>query len=100
MASAKVVELNAPRPGKKAVVLDIDYTIFDLNSAAERPEARSTAAQRAWSRMVFLPSYTLVRPRITLCLVSVPALQGCIVLPLPWIPFMACPSSVPHSMAQ
>ena len=45
MASAKVVELNAPRPGKKAVVLDIDYTIFDLNSAAERPEARCSEAQ-------------------------------------------------------
>ena len=43
MASAKVIELNPPRPGKKAVVLDIDYTIFDLNSAAERPEARCLA---------------------------------------------------------
>ncbi len=47
VTSAKVVELNAPRPGKKAVVLDIDYTIFDLNSAAERPEARCPAAQHA-----------------------------------------------------
>ena len=38
IAAAKVVELNPPRAGKKCVVLDIDYTIFDLNSAAERPE--------------------------------------------------------------
>ncbi len=30
--------LNPPRPGKKLAVLDIDYTIFDLNSSAERPE--------------------------------------------------------------
>lgn len=27
-----------PRPGARALVLDIDYTIFDLGSAAERPE--------------------------------------------------------------
>ena len=38
ISAAKVVELNPPRPGKKCVVLDIDYTIFDLNSSAERPE--------------------------------------------------------------
>ena len=30
--------LNAPRPGKKLLVADIDYTIFDLNSSAERAE--------------------------------------------------------------
>ncbi len=47
VTSAKVVELNAPRPGKKAVVLDIDYTIFDLNSAAERPEARCATVRVA-----------------------------------------------------
>lgn len=29
--------LNAPRPGKKLLVIDIDYTIFDLGSSAERP---------------------------------------------------------------
>ena len=51
MASAKVVELNPPRPGKKAVVLDIDYTIFDLNSAAERPEARRTALRQLLGRL-------------------------------------------------
>lgn len=30
--------LNTPRPGKKLLVADIDYTIFDLNSSAERPD--------------------------------------------------------------
>ena len=30
--------LNEPRPGKKLLVVDIDYTIFDLGSSAERPE--------------------------------------------------------------
>lgn len=30
--------LNAPREGKKCLVLDIDYTLFDLGSSAERPE--------------------------------------------------------------
>jgi ubiquitin-like domain-containing CTD phosphatase 1 len=30
--------LNAPRAGKKCLVLDIDYTLFDLGSAAERPD--------------------------------------------------------------
>ena len=30
--------LNPPREGKKCLVLDIDYTIFDLGSSAERPE--------------------------------------------------------------
>lgn len=29
--------LNPPRPGKKLMVTDIDYTIFDLGSAAEKP---------------------------------------------------------------
>ena len=38
IAAAKHVVLNAPRAGKKLLVLDIDYTIFDLNSSAERPE--------------------------------------------------------------
>lgn len=27
--------LNDPRPGKKLLVLDIDYTLFDHRSAAE-----------------------------------------------------------------
>ena len=35
---ALVQVLNAPRPGKKLLVADIDYTIFDLNSSAERAE--------------------------------------------------------------
>lgn len=30
LASVELKPLNAPRPGKKVVVLDIDYTIFDL----------------------------------------------------------------------
>lgn len=30
--------LNPPREGKKCLVLDIDYTLFDLGSAAERPD--------------------------------------------------------------
>ena len=30
--------INPPRPGKKLLVSDIDYCIFDLNSSAERPE--------------------------------------------------------------
>ena len=30
--------LNPPRQGKKCLVLDIDYTFFDLGSAAERPD--------------------------------------------------------------
>lgn len=30
--------LNPPRPGKKLLVVDIDYTIFDLGSSAERAE--------------------------------------------------------------
>ena len=38
VASVDVKILNAPREGKKCLVLDIDYTLFDLGSAAERPE--------------------------------------------------------------
>ena len=38
VASVDVKTLNAPREGKKCLVLDIDYTLFDLGSAAERPE--------------------------------------------------------------
>jgi len=33
----KVAPLNAPRDGKKLLVLDIDYTLFDHRSTAENP---------------------------------------------------------------
>ena len=35
--SVEVKVLHPPRRGKKCLVLDIDYTIFDLGSSAERP---------------------------------------------------------------
>jgi len=38
VSSVKVKILNPPRDGKKCLVLDIDYTLFDLGSSAERPE--------------------------------------------------------------
>ena len=38
IAQANIKALAPPRPGKKLLVADIDYTIFDLNSPAERPE--------------------------------------------------------------
>ncbi len=34
ISNAPIKILNPPRPGKKCLVLDIDYTIFDLNSTA------------------------------------------------------------------
>jgi ubiquitin-like domain-containing CTD phosphatase 1 len=34
----KVDIINAPRPGKKLLVLDIDYTLFDHRSVAESPD--------------------------------------------------------------
>lgn len=34
----EVKVLNPPRRGKHLLVLDIDYTIFDLDSSAERPD--------------------------------------------------------------
>lgn len=37
LKSVDVEILNPPRPGKKLMVTDIDYTIFDLGSAAEQP---------------------------------------------------------------
>ena len=37
LQSVDVEILNPPRPGKKLMVTDIDYTIFDLGSAAEQP---------------------------------------------------------------
>lgn len=38
LRSVEVTVLAAPRPGKKLLVLDIDYTIFDLGSSSETPE--------------------------------------------------------------
>lgn len=38
ISRTEVKTLQQPRPGKKLLVLDIDYTLFDLGSAAERPE--------------------------------------------------------------
>lgn len=38
LQKVEVPILNTPRQGKKCLVLDIDYTFFDLGSAAERPE--------------------------------------------------------------
>mmetsp|Transcript_8657 Transcript_8657/g.16041 ORF Transcript_8657/g.16041 Transcript_8657/m.16041 type:complete len:384 (+) Transcript_8657:83-1234(+) len=37
-AKIKMIEGNAPREGKKLLVLDIDYTLFDHRSTAETPE--------------------------------------------------------------
>lgn len=37
VAKAHVKELSPPRQGNKCVVLDIDYTFFDLGSTSERP---------------------------------------------------------------
>ncbi len=39
--SVEVKLLAEARPGKKCLVIDIDYTIFDLGSTAERPEVRA-----------------------------------------------------------
>lgn len=36
-AAYKMKVLNPPRPGKKCLVLDIDYTLFDHRSTAENP---------------------------------------------------------------
>lgn len=36
--SVKITTLTPPREGKFCLVLDIDYTLFDLGSSAERPE--------------------------------------------------------------
>lgn len=36
--SYKIEEMNPPREGKKLLVLDIDYTLFDHRSSAERGE--------------------------------------------------------------
>lgn len=33
IASVEVKLLNPPRPGKKCLVVDIDYTIFDLGTS-------------------------------------------------------------------
>ena len=38
IASVEIKVLNAPREGKKCLVLDIDYTLFDLGGTAERPD--------------------------------------------------------------
>mmetsp|Transcript_34379 Transcript_34379/g.61978 ORF Transcript_34379/g.61978 Transcript_34379/m.61978 type:complete len:370 (-) Transcript_34379:798-1907(-) len=38
LASVKVKVLSPPREGKKCLVMDIDYTLFDLDSNAERPQ--------------------------------------------------------------
>lgn len=37
IANYKVEPLNPPREGKKLLVLDIDYTLFDHRSTAENP---------------------------------------------------------------
>lgn len=38
ISSVEVKVISEPRPGKKCLVLDIDYTLFDLGSTAERPD--------------------------------------------------------------
>ncbi|KAL6779516.1 hypothetical protein ACKKBG_A12610 [Auxenochlorella protothecoides x Auxenochlorella symbiontica] len=38
VARTEVKVLQPPRPGKKLLVLDIDYTLFDLGSSAERAD--------------------------------------------------------------
>ena len=41
IAMAQIKVLQPPRAGKKCLVLDIDYTIFDLNSTAGMCVARA-----------------------------------------------------------
>lgn len=40
----EVTVLNQPRQGKKLLVVDIDYTIFDLGSTAETPNELARCA--------------------------------------------------------
>jgi len=59
LASVELKPLNAPRPGKKVVVLDIDYTIFDLNSSAERPDELARPYLHEFMTAVY-PHYDIV----------------------------------------
>lgn len=43
--------MNEPRPGKKCLVLDIDYTLFDLGSSAERAEELARCVAGRWGCM-------------------------------------------------
>lgn len=40
-----ITEINPPREGKKLLVLDIDYTLFDHRSSAESGESSDIALQ-------------------------------------------------------
>jgi hypothetical protein len=82
LKSVEVKILSAPRPGKKCLVIDIDYTIFDLGSTAERPEVcgcvcvcggdRRAAVQvgmgtpwlwRGWGYLEYIPDALSGTPR-------------------------------------
>lgn len=51
IASVEVKVMNEPRPGKKCLVLDIDYTLFDLGSSAERAEELARCMAGRWGCM-------------------------------------------------
>ncbi|CAL5223258.1 g5742 [Coccomyxa viridis] len=57
--NAKIKTINPPRPGKKVVVLDIDYTIFDLNSTAEHPHELARPHLHEFLTAVY-PHYDIV----------------------------------------
>ena len=53
IASVNVKVLNPPRPGKKCLVLDIDYTLFDLVRA---PKLTATLRSTPGSLPLLLPA--------------------------------------------
>lgn len=59
LAAVDLKPLNPPRPDKKVVVLDIDYTIFDLGSSAERPEELARPHLHEFMAAVY-PHYDIV----------------------------------------
>lgn len=56
----KINMLNEPRPGKKLLVLDVDYTLYDHRSSAET-------------------GYELMRPFLHEFLISAYQVCGCII---------------------
>eukprot|EP00795_Rhopilema_esculentum_P012540 gene12540-3235_t len=75
VASYQIKVLNEPRPGKKLLVLDVDYTLFDHKSVAEtgfdlmRPYLHEflTSAYDCYDIVIWLAFSTLSTVTSTLC---------------------------------
>lgn len=75
--------MNPPRPGKKCLVLDIDYTLFDHRSTVEVRSCAQICVKRLFcADLIFQNTLDLMRPYLHEFLVLELSLVGSVAIKL------------------